>query len=262
MSVGGEGAPDSAPPNFESLVPAPRVPSPGLLGLYIPSPDRSWAPVPWASGVPRPPILSTCPPGLARSPGSSAPAPAPALVLGFQGPPPAPDLGVLALRSPPFLPRFVPPSGPGPSPAAPGPASSSNSSGARTDGGGIRPRRRTRVPGPMAARRDPPSSLLPPSLGSGRVPGQPQRRQLRRSEAAGPPRPQPRRFAPPRASPALPAPRPASQGPCPPPPIHTAWDPRTLGNSGRPRGEMRGQPTRGGRHPSLVIISAPHTPRA
>ncbi|XP_037591018.1 vegetative cell wall protein gp1-like [Cebus imitator] len=67
----------------------------------------------------------------------------------------------------------------------------------------------------MAAGRDPP--LLPPSLGSGRVPGQPLRRQLRQSEADGPPRPQPSeaRHAP---GPALraPAPHPASRGPCPP----------------------------------------------
>lgn len=105
----------------------------------------------------------------------------------------------------------------------PTPASSSSSRGsARMGGGGggrairRRRRRRPRAPGPMAAGRDPPSSLLPLSQGSGHVPGQPPRRQLRRSEAVGPPRPQ-AWAARPAPGPALsaPAPCPASWGPTP-----------------------------------------------
>lgn len=112
---------------------------------------------------------------------------------------------------------------PDPSPAAPSPASSSSRGSARMGGGGggkairRRRRRRPRAPSPMAAGHDPPSSLLPLSQGSGHVPGQPPRRQLRRSEAVGLPRPQ--------AWAARPAPGPALSAPAPCP---ASWGPTLL----------------------------------
>lgn len=213
--VDGERAPDCwFPPNPESLIPAPRAPSPGLLGLFIANPHHSWTPVAQASGAC--PILSPCPPGTGmQPPGSCAPCPCSGQWLPG-APNSVPDSRVLALcLALPPPPRPARPPGPGPSPAAPGPASSSNRDSARRDGSGgsrgdigRRRRRGPRAPGPMAAGRDPPSRLLPPSLGSGRVPGQPPRRQLRRSETAGPPRPQP--------SAACPAPGPALRSALPP----------------------------------------------
>lgn len=197
------------PPNFESLMPAPRAFSPGFLGPFIPSPDRSWAPIPWASGALLP-SHSVCPPGMGRSsPGLLSPCPC--FGPRLPGLPPAPDSRSLhspATPSPFPSPSPSSPLDSGPSPAAPGPASSSNKGSARTDGSGgsgdIRRRWRPRAPGPMATGCDPPSSLLPLSLGSVRVRGQPPRGQLRRSEAAGPPRPQPWRFAPPPGLPCSP----------------------------------------------------------
>lgn len=232
MGVGGEGAPDSGYP--------PPILSPWSPHLELAVPDF-WvstspgliAPGPLGASPPNSESLS---PGLARSPlqrpwPRSCPCPR-------SGPwlpgPPAPGPGpCTALSS--LLPRRST-AGPDPSPAAPGPASSSNRSGARTDGSGdIGLRRRTRVPGPMAARRDPPSALRPPSLGSGRVPSQPQRRQLRRSEAVGRPAPSPGGSLRP-ARPRAPRPSPGLQGPCPPSTRPLGAGPRTPRNSGRPRG--------------------------